>query len=69
MFKPVQVAGTQQSLFDETPAGQRLLFSVVTEAKPAAKKAIESSLLESIESELKTREAKSKPVAGQIELF
>jgi hypothetical protein len=65
-MKPERICGTQSTLFDFAPNGQKLLFNGLP-PKRGKSVATQSSLLETITDELHERE--TVPMLGQNRLF
>lgn len=69
-MKRERIVGTQSSLFDELPNGQRMLFNMIP---PEKSRRITSSApvstLEQIGDDIERFTAERQPIAGQSRLF
>ena len=69
-MKRERIIGTQASLFDELPNGQRMLFNMIPPEKNRRPSApVQSSMLEQIGDEIDRFAEQRQPMTGQSRLF
>jgi len=69
-MKRERIAGTQSSLFDELPNGQKMLFNMIPPGKRSKTAApMQSSHLELIGDDIDRQTADRRELAGQSRLF
>lgn len=69
-MKLERIAGTQSSLFDELPNGQKMLFNMIPPGKRSkSPSTLQASQLELIGDDIDRQTADRRELAGQSRLF